>query len=426
MRCGDLASLVRYHSNNGSAADLTPQGRRDIEQHLAGCPSCAKLAEQVLPALDGMRLALARTPARTPNCPEPNLLRDYVQRRLPRFTRAGLRSHLIECEPCLRRVHFLSAAPVGPESGRIGGWLGMSRRVWLTAAIAAPGYLLALLALTGRLPVLPRAEQGNPAAVAVARQNQALPATGAPQGIAANDSRGQEPEATPSARQTARQKSDAAPPPVHTAGTGAPFDRRRAGGPAARGHHPGGAPPTLVPSAENLLYVQALDLALTHAAAGIRPSLLRARELVITDRLNEAAGVLSDLIDGDPEHSLGASGCLAMLHLASPGRDRLAIETLARAAGSDRLERGGDDETIRIVQLAAGLAPRGADRAMQRVQAYQEDGDLPLEALILAGIVLDQPAYRDQSRAVLRAARNWLERDLKARESVANRLPPAW
>jgi hypothetical protein len=182
--------------------------------------------------------------------------------------------------------------------------------------------------------------------------------------------------------------------------------------------------PVMPASRENLLYLQALDLAMERCPAA-RGDLARARDLVVAGRLQEAAGLLEEVLASDAgRDSLAVGSCLALLHLGNPGRDRLALAALSRSLGSEEVDPG-DEQAIQIVHMAAQLAPRAAERTIRSVQAYQEDGELPFEALLLAGIVLDQPAYREQSRTVLRAARKWLDRDLKAREQPDPARPPA-
>jgi hypothetical protein len=412
MRCGDRASILRYYGAGKQGIELRPEERRAVEDHLAGCPRCARLGRTLAPAGELLGAMLAAPVPRRPDCPQPEILDDYFHRRLPRWSRARVRAHLRACERCLRAAHDLAAAPATlprREVVRSGG-----RRVWIPLAVAAPGYLLALLALTGQIS-LPRHAPATAHAQLAAAGPPAVPdaVKPAPSGV----SPPVQAELPPGEPAPAGPPASAAPPPAAARPASPPRGARARGTGSHERSQPAESPvPPAAP--ENVLSVQAIDLAMERCP-GARTELARARELVLGDRLPEAARVLEQFLAGDAgRDSLAVGSCLALIHLADPGRDPLALAALSRSLGTDD-EETADDQAIRIVHMAAEMAPRNAERTIRSVQAYQEGGELPFEALLLAGIVLDQPGYREQSRTVLRAARKWLERDLKAREPTS-------
>jgi Putative zinc-finger len=411
MRCGDRASLLRYYGAGNKEHELRPEERRRIEEHLAACSRCSQLGRTLAPLAGLVGAELAAPLPRQPGCPQPEILTDYFHRRLPRWSRARVRSHLLACERCLRSAHELAAAPE-PSPRRAPAAGGARRRLWVPVVIAAPGYLLALLALTGRLPHPQPSESPPRPGAEMVRLPAAPPPSATSPGVVPGSA--VVAQAPPIATAGGGQSASGTRPPTD------PLPSHRRARPAAGASHGRSRPgetPVALPVRENPLPVQAIDLAIERCPAA-RAGLVRARELVAADRLPEAAGVLETVLAGDAgRDSLAVGACLALIHLADPGRDQLALAALSRSLGTDDPDPE-DDQAIRIVQNAANLAPRDAERTIRSVQAYQEGGELPFEALLLAGIVLDQPAYRDQSRTVLRAARKWLDRDLKAREQA--------
>lgn len=401
MACTDRALLVRYCDADGAACKLTPAQRQEVQLHLSQCGRCASLAGVLTPAAGPLLGALAESARRSEECPSPENLREYVHRRLPGRIRSEVRSHLRGCEACLRRIHFLQPARQQPDAGRVGGLRSTMRPVWLPLAVALPGYVLAIMALTGHLSPVPPT---SPTAPSIARV------------------------ASPASRQ---HPAPTDPPRITSARVQPQVTPRRPAPNPPRQSRPAGVTPSIerdegqiaTPTGPNHLMVQAIDTTLGNGGDRItdagRHSLNKARQLIVNDRVDDAAGVLLAHMsseEGAKEGSISFASCLALLQLASPGGDRRALDSLSTVVSR---EFGTDprDRPIEIVHLAAGLAQaQGANRTLRDAEAYQHESDeesLPVEALILAGIILDRPTYQPKCRAALRQAIRWLERDLK-------------
>src|SRR5206468_9970970 len=121
MRCGDRASIIRYYQSAAVGEPLDTEAGRAVERRLAACPACARLGRALAPVARPLGAALAAPTERCADCPESERLRDYVHHSLGARSRQELRDHLLSCDACLRRTHFLGVAAGSREAGRLGG-----------------------------------------------------------------------------------------------------------------------------------------------------------------------------------------------------------------------------------------------------------------------------------------------------------------
>jgi hypothetical protein len=412
MRCPDRTSIIRYYSPGGASGEMSPEVRRALARHLASCDACARLGEMLAPAAGGLGAALAAPPPRCADGPDHATLADYLRDELPRQRRTGVRAHLLGCEACLRRSHVLAAALPRPEAGRFRGCATAVRRAnWVPAAVALAACGIAWVALNGRPTAVPPQRE-----IAIATEPRPeFPASDA--GATPRLARAALSSNSPGARtalQPPRRTATVAPRPprLRAARTSSQVRRARLA--------PRPAPLPEPEPAPNRTLVGAVDLELARQPEGeVQRSLTLARALLMRNRVDEATAVLEE-VGGRQPRAVGR--CLAMLYLA-----RTYQRPSARRALSSFVEGGGpaadageppalpaaaapELDPAQLVARAKEAAPtQETRRTIERVAGQQEGGKLPPEALILAGIALDSPENRAESRLALRMAMESIE-----------------
>lgn len=162
-----------------------------------------------------------------------------------------------------------------------------------------------------------------------------------------------------------------------------------------------------------------LDLALALSPSESQPELVYARELMLKDRVDDVPVALEELTAGSSPRSLALVACVALLYHANPGYDQQAVAALDAALKPEGIEAEPKERALKSLQLASQLAQGRAREVMRRFQEYEKRGVEPaFETYVLAAIVLDQAGQRRDAISALRAAREWLEEDLRSRSAV--------
>jgi len=96
---------------------LIGEGTEEMQSHVAVCRACRE-AYDALEALD----ALLEDRLYRLHCPEPEILAQYVEDRLPPEQRREVASHVAHCLPCQREVEAVAPFVISKRT-RIGEWL---------------------------------------------------------------------------------------------------------------------------------------------------------------------------------------------------------------------------------------------------------------------------------------------------------------
>ncbi len=404
MGCSKRDRTIHYLAARLGGRTASPAAIRAAERHLAGCADCARLAEALRPAGGTLRAVLAAPAARGSGCPPPDTLSDYLRGGMARGARATLRAHMLACEACLRTSHFLRRS-AATDTGQLGGWRGRVRRAGVPLAVALPGYALAVLALTGQVSLARPAPRQSPPppllAASVASSERPNPQLA--QVSAAHP-------ATPRAQRSDRARRPAARP------------ERQGERVATRQNEPGPSVQS-TPGASSEVLVSGIQLALSLRARRLPEetdrAVAEACRLVLANQQATAVRMLARYARSEPAEPLAVSGCLALLQLEDPNGSKEALRTLRECLARAETPDVTEDPTPIRFQVTDAIVATLTSESGREAEAESP----PVQALILAGMMLDQPGQEAEARGFFSKAIRWLERDL---EPVSPPAQPAF